>query len=423
MLQIIVIIGLSLLIVRWPYLGIAVTLASLPLTDILPEISWASSVITLVGGVTLGSFLLSQLQIKRTEARVGLKASPALVTGFLFALWIFLSNPAAAITPGAGGRIWILTFVQLWVFAWLTTSLINTPKKIDFVMFFFVIAAFISAFYASFQGAIGSSIQTSVRATGLAEGANSATRYFLIALMFILFIFPKQKARLVKILLTGAGAVLLYGILLTVSRTGLLLLTGGIGLYIIRNYQSRKIVQSIFILLLALLVVWLLAENIIIISNSILPSILAGTDTVGIRYGLWHAGIRMWFDHPIAGVGIGQFDENLARYGWDLLQPRYLYMGLGAHNMYIAVLSETGIIGLFLFFLLLALALQETLKAIRSRNTDISALAKNWCIVLILVLLAGLTKQDHYDKLSWIVIGIAVSIGRMGEREQNIQSN
>jgi len=221
-------------------------------------------------------------------------------------------------------------------------------------------------------------------------------------------------------LLIGGMAVLLYGVFLTVSRTGLLLLVGGLSLYIIRNFHSKRIAQSIFVLLLVLTVVWIFADNIVIISKSILPAVLTGIDTVGLRYRLWQAGIRMWFDHPIAGVGIGQFGENLTRYGWDLLSIHYLRRRLGAHNMYIAVLSETGIIGLVLFLLMFVSASRAILKTIRSKNNNVSELALNWLIVIILVLLAGLTKHDHYDKLNWIVIGIVVSISRIGEYEQHI---
>lgn len=416
MLQIVVLIVLSILILRWPYLGVAVTLASLPLADILPEISWASSVVVLLGGVTLVSFLLSQFRLKRVAAQVRSKISSTLVLGFLFVLWMVISNPSAAINPASDGRIWIVTFIQLWVFAWLTASLFDNLQKIDILMYFFVGAAFISAVYAGFQGVIGSSIQASVRAVGLAEGANSAARYFLIAMMFTLFLYPRQRNKILKSLLLGAFAVLLYGVLLTISRTGLVLLVGGMGLFIIRNFQSRRKAQSIIVLLLALFVVWFFAENIINLSKSILPSILAGTDTIGLRYGLWQAGIRMWLAHPIVGVGIGQFGEKLVHYGWDLLPIHDLR--LSAHNMYIAVLSETGIIGLFFFLMMFVLALKDLVTAMYSKNTDISDLAKNWTIVIILVLLAGITKHDHYDKLNWIVIGIAVSISRMGDHEQ-----
>lgn len=55
------ILGLVLvfLVIRQPYLGVVFTLASLPIIDLLPEIPLFSSVVPLIGGVTLVIFLLT----------------------------------------------------------------------------------------------------------------------------------------------------------------------------------------------------------------------------------------------------------------------------------------------------------------------------------------------------------------------------
>lgn len=410
---------LAIMILRWPYLGIIITLASLPLADVLLPISSASSVISLLGGVTLVGFLLTSLA-RKTKPDQWLRIPVALIPGVLFLLWMLTNFPAATL-PAPDGRIWIVTFIQLWVFAWMTAVLFDTHQKVNTLMLVFIMAAFVSAVSANLQGAIGLDIKSSVRAVGLAEGANSAARYFLIALMFTFFLYAGKRNKIAKALLIICMAVLLYGVLLTVSRTGLLLLVGGVGLLFTQIFQTKKKAAVIIFILLVLFVVWFFAESIINIARNILPSIFSGADTVGIRYGLWQAGLRMWVDNPILGVGIGKFSENLSRYGWDLLQPRYLT--LGAHNIYIAVLSETGIVGLFLFGIMFLLVLRSSLKATRSTNVAISDLAKNWFIVIILVLLAGITKHDHYDKLTWIVVGIGASINWMNEREQNIQPN
>ncbi len=89
--------------------------------------------------------------------------------------------------------------------------------------------------------------------------------------------------------------------------------------------------------------------------------------------------------------------------------------------MYVAVLSETGIVGLLLFLGMLGVVLRDLFKAVQCKNEKISTLAKNWLVVAVLVLLAGITKQDHYDKLTWIVIGIGVGIHRMSLSVPNEQ--
>jgi O-antigen ligase len=80
-------------------------------------------------------------------------------------------------------------------------------------------------------------------------------------------------------------------------------------------------------------------------------------DTSESREFLWRAAWNMWLDHPVVGVGAMNFNWNVGRY-----QPRdstgrfasamYLdrdWTMSAAHSVYFTVLSETGVVGSFLF--------------------------------------------------------------------------
>lgn len=411
--SIVVFIILAIVVLRRPYLGIVITIASLPLTDLLPPVAGASSVISLLGGVTLVGFLLASLR-KKTAEQVSVKLPLPLILGFLFLLWLF-TNFSAATTPAAESRIWLFTYLQLWALALLCFLLLDTPEQIHTLMWGFFLAGVVSALYAGVDGVIGISVKASVRAEGLASGVNSAARYFLIALMFGYFLLTQQKNRLLQILLLVGMAAVLYGVLVTVSRTGLLLLITAISLLFFQNLGTRNRVYVFVFGLLALGTVWFTADNITVIFQSISGSILAGTDTVGIRYGLWQAGLRMWATHPIVGVGVGQFTAQLLFYAWDLLPPRYLI--LGPHNMYIGVLAETGLIGFFFFIAMFVLSLRSLFQATNSAEPNVKSLAMIWIVILALILMAGITKQDHYDKLTWMVVGVSAAISRMNKNQ------
>ena len=400
---------LAIIVLRWPYLGIVIAIASLPLIEILPQISEASSLVSLLGAVTFAAFFLTNLKRKASQ-KTSIKLLSALMFGFLFLLWL-LTNSTAAVTPAPDGRVWIFTFLQLWALSWLTFMLIETPDQVQVLMWGFFLAGLVSAIYASGEGIIGVTVKTSTRATGLAEGANSAARYFLIALMFAYVLLTQQKKRIIQLFLLVGMAVVLYGVVVTVSRTGLLLLIAGISLLLLQNIGTRNRVYAFILAFSALGIVWVFADNITFILQSISGSVLAGTDTVGIRYRLWLAGLRMWIDNPIFGVGVGQFNAQLSFYAWDLLQPRYL--ALGAHNMYIAVLSETGLIGLVFFLAMFVTSFRYLFIASRSSVPQVKELALNWTVILILILIAGITKHDQYDKLVWMFVGISAAIGRM----------
>lgn len=74
----------------------------------------------------------------------------------------------------------------------------------------------------------------------------------------------------------------------------------------------------------------------------------------------WLAGVRMFADHPLLGVGIGNYSSAYPRY-----HPRGWYASLEhAHNYFINVAAEAGVIGLAAYTLLVGSALWYSCAAI-----------------------------------------------------------
>lgn len=394
---------ITVLVFQQPYLGLAFIIASLPVIDILPSIPFATSVVSLLGGVTLGIYILRAL---RPDRHFPITFPPQLIWGGLFIAWMFFTNPSAALIP-TSGRNWMFTFVQLWILAFLSSQLMDEPRKHKVLMWIYSIAALVSAGFAIQSGSIGETVAESIRSSGLAGGQNEAGRYFVVALVFISYLRSTTKSKIVSTVLLICMGLTVLGVFMTVSRTALLLLLTAVGLLIILQANKRNNLQLTIAIILILIIVFVFADNILSIMRTILPSIQQGEDTMGIRYNLWTAGWHMWLDHPLQGVGIGQFPINLPYYGQGLLSSQYLK--LGAHNMYVQLLAETGMVGLFLFLGLVGSVIRNLWKATRSQDSNLASLAKIWLIVLILMLLGGITKQDQFDKLVWISFGMGVS--------------
>lgn len=391
---------LTLLILSKPYLGIIFTLASLPITDILPPIPMLTSILPLIGGITLVGYLYSRRGLGTSPF---FQPGPTHYLGLLFVMWIFVSNPQAAWFGTS--RNWALTFVQLWVLAWLAGKLLDTPRKHHTLMGVFAAVTIISALFAIQQGQIGASLESSIRAEGLASGENSAARYFIVALVFLVYLRSLANTGLHRLITSGGIVILTLGVFMTLSRTGILLLFGATGMLALQRYQGRRQVQTLFILGVGLLPLWYFSDSILNILRSILPAIALGTDTVGVRYGLWQAGWRMWLDHIPSGVGIGMYPKVLVIYGWDLVPPKFLIAT--AHNMYVAVLAETGIIGFGIFIAQIAFALRGYSSAKQKWGENFDRLINCWIVVFVILLLGGVTKTDHADKLLWLAFGLS----------------
>jgi O-antigen ligase len=90
----------------------------------------------------------------------------------------------------------------------------------------------------------------------------------------------------------------------------------------------------------------------------------ATSDTFFGRLRLWRAGIMMFLDHPLWGVGFLRFPEVSSDYLDDieyvlLSDPNKSQEGLIAHNFYISIASELGLAG-FVPFVVILMYLQGT---------------------------------------------------------------
>ena len=67
---------------------------------------------------------------------------------------------------------------------------------------------------------------------------------------------------------------------------------------------------------------------------------------VELRLGVWRDAIRMFRSRPMSGTGLGTFDEAAYTLPGSRADPVYRRAGWHAHNVYLHVLAETGLVGL-----------------------------------------------------------------------------
>lgn len=410
----VIIIGifLAVIVLFKPYLGIGFTISSLAIIDLLPEIPFFSSVVPLIGAVTIIGFLFK-------PRRKYLKLEKIHLVSLLFVVWIFISNPEAAWFGSS--RNWLFTFLQLWVLLFLAGDLLDTPKKQKVVILLFSVVSIASAFYAIFSGGIGEDFSSSIRARGFTDNANAAARFFVVAMVFITYFRSAIKQPFLRFLSLIGILITYLGVFFTVSRTGIILLFSAQILIFIMQTKGKQKFRLLTIYVVLYLILWLLSDSIFDIIGTIIPTIVAGEDTFGLRLNLWRSGWVMWTNHPIRGVGIGMFINSVGPIIQRFEGPHV--WNAVAHNTYVQVLSETGIIGFILFISMIIITLKNYWTADLSHDTELSSLRNTWLIVFIVMLIGGLTKSDHADKLSWMVMGISVffaNVKLFSTQKQNI---
>jgi O-antigen ligase len=127
----------------------------------------------------------------------------------------------------------------------------------------------------------------------------------------------------------------------------------------------------------------------------------------------WQTGWHVFNDYPIFGVGLGNvgffFEEYMPSFAWALDEPRHLiyqanYQG-NVKNLWIRLLSETGIIGFSCFGIWLMLLLLRSYQFQRKE----SRLHNYWGLVgkiaILTLLIEGFSIDTFALPYYWIIFG------------------
>lgn len=108
---------------------------------------------------------------------------------------------------------------------------------------------------------------------------------------------------------------------------------------------------------------------------------------------IWKAGLNIFMDHPVVGVGAGAFSQAAAE---QLGRP------FAAHSAFVAVLVEQGAVGLMLFLTLFLVAFRPW--------AGFERLDARYRLVLLGTLLIGIVPLSwDYAKVTWFVLAMLAS--------------
>ncbi len=391
-----------------PYLGLIVIVITLPLQGVLRQVPFGPMLSSLMGGLAVAGFILSRKG--RSLSSYGLPWQFKLALAFI--LWQFVSHPQAAYY---GTRNFVFTFFQLWIIMWLASEML-TPERQVLMMRVYVAAAVVSALVAFSEANIvadfsaGSGLE---RGIGLAENQNSLAFYLSLAIVMNAYLHSQSTRPGAGQLYSMVYVALILGVVGTVSRAGfvsmLLAFVLSLSFWLREPERARRIILPglIFVLAGSYFIPDAYWE---VMENSLLSGDIDSEENLGSRAVLMDTGLEVWKDNPVVGVGIDQFRLESRHYLSREWQHLY---GQVQHNFYIALLSETGLIGFLLFLGWMMAALVDLWRALRLRQEPYSSLALTWLILIGLFLFRGFTASTmHYDKLLFMMGGISILLYR-----------
>ncbi|MDE3136589.1 MAG: O-antigen ligase family protein [Acidobacteriota bacterium] len=223
-----------------------------------------------------------------------------------------------------------------------TVALIDSLPRLRWALVTAVAAMGLVSLYVIRDWQLGSAVYgASYRPGYVAGDANFFTASVLLSLPVALLLLWNERSAAVRIFCFGSLLVTLAAITLAASRGGFLGLLVAMGWLLWRSrtrFRNLVLVGAALGLLLAI-------SPLSPVARFLHPD-YSDTDSVRIHLALWRAGLRIVRDHPLTGIGVGQFKAAVGEYSSEK------DLSLLAHNTYLEIAAEMGLGGLGLFLVI-----------------------------------------------------------------------
>lgn len=262
-------------------------------------------------------------------------------------------------------------------------------------------------------------IKTTDRAGGPVDGPNRYAQIMIVILPLAILLFLGEGSRTVKILAAISGMLIVSGILLSFSRGAFISLVIMLFVLIfmgtVRPRQAFG-VMSVLLLLMAVAAPGYFTRLETISSVKALfvedPEAVKSSGITRGRTTEMLAAINVFLDHPLLGVGPGQYSKFYSRkYQLDPdIAFRYINKNRRAHTLYAEFAAELGALGLGVF-LLIPLVNVRHLRQLRSQGRERHPEITNISTALILGIIAyfstAIFLHFGFQRYYWLLLGVA----------------
>lgn len=270
-----------------------------------------------------------------------------------------------------------------------------------------VFAIILSTRYAFFMDLVGNPIDKyrgykQYRASMMLGSSIAVSYYFNMTLPICFYVFYESIENKWKIISALSIITNIIATFLFLSRAAVLCMVLIIIflLFFIKNNKNKVILKTI-------LLIFLMMSIILIIKKYDLSRLSLGFDksesSIALRLTSGKLGLHIFSKYPILGSGMGRYFERA--YTNNYISVDGLIGLVDPHNMYVLILSETGLIGLFIILVMFLTLF------IRFLNIKKRMLRQTACMVLFAFLFDAMGGSHLFISMSfsilfWIYMGV-----------------
>ena len=253
------------------------------------------------------------------------------------------------------------------------------------------------------------------RSVGFFADPNLYAGYLLVSLALVVLRVTVDRTPLLAL----QAVVLIGGLVTTGSRGGLatLVLLACVVALLIRSARLRLTIVALAVGGGA--VAWFLMPDdtgsgtVLGVDRLLVSSADSGDDA---RFELWELAVRLWLDHPLLGIGMGQYP----RFSVGIVGEIHTSdLGHVVHNSFLGVLVSLGVAGLAVFLLLFWWVLRTLYRSPHLGRAQQHALAVGILVIAAQMMTLNLENLRYVWVYLGLVVGLAVAPPQLdGQRER-----
>lgn len=313
----------------------------------------------------------------------------------VYSAWALVTSIFSINAEGAVAR-WFSFLVPLLVLIYILNRLVTDEKNIRNIMLSFVAGCCIPIcimIYFTMQGVTGELN----RMTAFEQDQNELSVMLSIAASFVFILLKQNYPKIVNILLVVFLCVCLVAILLTGSRTGLIIFLA-VSMFGLVSFGKKGILWAVLsIIFITPLILPFIPESNIERLLETQEQVSEG-DFTGRGY-VWERGLTAFHSqNPIRmllGVGYDQFQFLYNQNYGTFTAP---------HNTYLSVYVELGIIGFLIFLYILFYVFRKTITLCRSNRTLV------YLGLFLPIIIAMVTLGLQTRRWLWIILFLIYKI-------------
>jgi O-antigen ligase len=272
------------------------------------------------------------------------------------------------------------------------------------------------ALFAAVIGLLGiygtSASVNDARLSGGFDDPNELAAVLVPAMVLASFAFVALPGRASRWAYAAAAVVMLYALAQTDSQAGLIALAVALLLAVVLGGRARPIIAVGVVAFL-----FAAASYYTFVTKPVAIETISSENNVGGRESLWSVATHVVRDHPVAGVGAGNFVIAEPEYAFrDINLPRVdlVVRPELAHNSYLQVLAELGFVGLAAFLSVIGGSLLAALRAARafamSGDRELDLLSRGFLVGTIAMVVAYFFATNQYEKQLWLLLAVGPAL-------------